>query len=439
MTDQLHADAAEDALAGACEPLPAIDDPAFGRLIDRYAGARVVALGEATHGTSEFYRARMAITQRLVDAHGYTIVAVEADWPDAASVDAYVRGAREAAPREAAEAAFTRFPTWMWRNEEMHDFAEWLRERNERTNGEKVSFHGLDLYSLNTSMSMVLDYVSRVDPQEAQAMRARYGCLARWKRNPSAYGGASLNAGYALCEHEVQEALAALFRNRLDYMARDGDAFLDAAQNARLVAAAERYYRVMYEDSAQSWNLRDDHMFDTLQHVLEARGPHAKAIVWAHNSHVGDARETEMGARHGERNLGQLCRQRYAEEAALIGFGTDHGWVAAADDWGGRMHVKQVQPARQDSVEGLFHRAAPETCFIDLRAPGEARALLERVRLERAIGVIYRPESERTSHYFDASLARQFDGYVWFDETRAVTPLGDEPRPGAFETYPFGV
>jgi erythromycin esterase-like protein len=427
-------------LATAMDPLPAIDDPAFGRLYDRFAGARVVLLGEASHGTSEFYRARAAITRRLIEEHGFRIVAVEADWPDAATVDRHVRGLP---PREHAPAPFQRFPTWMWRNLEVASFIAWLRDWNlGRPGADRASFNGLDLYSLNSSIHAVLAYLDRVDPEAAAVARRRYGCLEPWASDPARYGHVALTRGFALCEQGVVDTLRDLLESRLEYSRDDGARFFDAAQNARLVRNAEAYYRAMYYGSADSWNLRDSHMFDTLQHLLAARGEDAKAVVWAHNSHIGDARETDMGRERGELNIGQLCRQAWGADAALLGFGTHAGTVAAADDWDAPMRVMDVNPSRPDSVERLFHDSDVPRALLDLRAGAgddDAREALAPDRLERYIGVVYRPATERWSHYAASSLGRQFDGWTWFDTTSAVTPLGDGHAPGVPDTWPSGL
>lgn len=423
----------------AAERLPDIDDPAFGRLFDRFADARVVLLGEASHGTSEFYRARAAITKRLIEEHGFTIVAVEADWPDAAAVDRYVR---HKASRPDAEPAFQRFPTWMWRNTDVEAFVEWLREHNRAQPVEwRAGFYGLDLYNLNGSIRAVIDYLERVDPEAAAVARERYGCLAPWRSDPASYGRMALTEGYARCEAGVIAMLRDLFEKHIKYIDAGGEDFLDAAQNARLVASAEAYYRVMYYGSAESWNLRDTHMFETLQLLLAAKGEQARAVVWAHNSHIGDARFTEMGQGRDELNIGQLCREHHGKEARLIGFGTHSGTVAAATDWDGPMEVKRVNPSRLDSYERLAHDSGVGQFLLDLRE-GEHPALRHRLmepRLERFIGVIYRPDTERWSHYSAAILPRQLDAYVWFNETSAVTPLPTEQRAGAEETYPFGL
>ena len=333
-------------IADVAEPLPDLDDPAFGALFERYADRRVVLLGEASHGTSEFYRARAAISRYLIEKKGFDILAVEADWPDAAVVDRYVR---HKPARLDAEPPFQRFPTWMWRNTDVAALLEWMRAHNEGVASEnRAGFYGLDIYNMHGSIAAVLAYLDKVDPQAAAVARERYGCLTPWQRDPSTYGRAVLSAGYRKCEEAVLAQCRDLLRRHLEYAAGDGDSFLDAAQNARLIASAERYYRVMYYGGPESWNLRDTHMFETLQNLLEVRGPHSKAIVWAHNSHIGDARFTDMGNVRSELNVGQLCRQRFGEQAALIGFGTHAGTVAAATDWGGDMHVKNVRPSLRD-------------------------------------------------------------------------------------------
>lgn len=423
----------------AAEPLPDPDDPAFGAVFDRFASARVVLLGEASHGTSEFYRARAAITRRLIERHGFRIVAVEADWPDAAHFDRYVR---HLPPPRHDEPPFRRFPTWMWRNTDVEAFIEGLREWNlHRPETDRAGFYGLDLYNLSASIRAVLDYLDQVDPDAAATARARYGCLTPWAKDPQTYGRLALSSGYRACEDGVVRTLLELLEKRREYTLADGAAFLDAAGNARLVKNAEAYYRAMYYGSAESWNLRDSHMFETLISLLDAGGPDAKAVVWAHNSHIGDASKTEMGVEREELNIGQLCRERFGVGAALIGFGTHAGTVACASDWDEPMEVKPVNPSLAESYEALAHEAGIGRFLLDLRdgVHDPLRYRLLAPRLERFIGVIYRPETERWSHYASCSLPQQFDAYVWFDETRAVTPLLTEMRPGAEETYPSGL
>ena len=421
------------ALAAAAEELPPPEfAEQFGAAFASFGAAEVVLLGEATHGSSEFYRARAAITRYLIQNHGFNIVAVEADWPDAQRVDRYVR---HRAPEPSRGEAFARFPSWMWRNLEVLEFADWLRNENGRRGDlNRVEFRGLDLYSLSASIAAVLSYLDRVDPEAAKEARRRYGCLTPWQNEPSSYGHYALMGGET-CEREVCEQLIELLKNRLAYAARDGEHFFSAAQDARIVRAAERYYRTMYEGARESWNLRDRHMFDTLQMLMSHR-PKSKAIVWAHNSHIGNAAATSMGW-EGEFNIGELCRTAYGSDMAAIGFFTDRGAVAAASNWDEPMEVKNVLPARPDSYEYLFRHAGHERALFDWRARPELRALLDEPRLERAIGVIYRPDTEFLSHYFRAVLSEQFDAVVWFENSRAVSPLSREHW--TIEAYPSGL
>jgi protein-L-isoaspartate(D-aspartate) O-methyltransferase len=405
------------------EPLGDLEPESLAPLLDRIGNARVVLLGECTHGSAEFYRFRDRLTRELVRKKGFTIVALEADWPDAAQLDRWVR---HRSPAADSPRAFDRFPPWMWRNGEVVECTDWLRAWNaDRPDpATQTRVVGLDLYSLHTSIAAVLRYLDDVDPEAAAVARHRYGCLTPWEREPAMYGHAALTGRYRSCESPVVEMLRDLLERRVDYATRDGERFLDAAQNARLVANAEKYYRVMYYGGAAGWNQRDRHMFDTLAALLEADGPDARAVVWAHNSHIGNAAATEMAAR-GEFNLGQLCRERFGREAFLLGLGTHHGVVAAADDWDGPMRHKAVRPARDDSYESLLHASAHAACLLPLGASAhpDLRVELRTPRLERLIGVIYRPETERQSHYVEAVLPEQFDEYAWFDETRAVSPL----------------
>jgi len=422
-------------IAECAEP---IDDVPLAALLDRIGDSRVVLLGEATHGTSEFYRMRARITRELILRAGFRMVAVEADWPDAAAIDRHVRER----PRERSWVPFTRFPTWMWRNQETHELVEWLYHYNQEIGdpAQRVSFHGLDLYSLHTSASEVIAYLDKVDPAAAAVARERYGCLTPWQGDPAAYGRAALVDRMQTCETHVVSMLTELLERRIELAAKDGDELFDATQNARLVTGAERYYRVMYYGSIESWNLRDQHMFDTLRAILDHRGPDSKMVVWEHNSHIGDAAATELGAR-GEHNLGQLCRRHFGDQVYLLGFGTDHGTVAAARDWGGPMEIMAVRPAHSASYERICHDSGVPAFLLHLRDPvrDALRSELMPARLERAIGVIYRPESELASHYFQAVLPSQFDEYVWFDETHAVEPLGPVHARGLPDTYPFGL
>lgn len=432
----------EARIAAAAERLPELDDPAFAEPFDRFADARVVLLGEASHGTSEFYRARAAITRRLIERHGFTIVAVETDWPDAAFVDRYVRHRPKREGESEEDAPFQRFPTWIWRNTDVDAFVRWLRRHNEALEPDaRTGFYGLDLYNLGGSMRAVIDYLDDVDPAAARLARERYGCLMPWTSDPALYGRLAITEGYARCEDEVVRMLRELHARRAQYSAGDGEEWLDAAANARLVKNAEQYYRIMYHGAAESWNLRDTHMFETLCQLLDARGPESKAVVWAHNSHIGNAAFTEMGQVRDELNIGQLVKERFGESARLIGFGTHKGTVAAASDWDGEMEVMTVRASLPGSYERLSHDSGLARFLLDLReeAHPDLREALMDERLERFIGVIYRPETERWSHYAQSILPRQFDAWVWFDETSAVTPLPGEAREGEDETYPFGL
>ena len=423
-------------IAERCEPFDEIGSAELSSLLERIGDARVVLLGECTHGTSEFYRMRARITRELVTRRGFTIVAAEADWPDAARIDHYVRHAERPVPDWTA---FARFPTWMWRNREMRELVDWLRDHNRGLPAAaRVAFYGLDLYSLFTSIGAVLAYLDGVDPDTAAIARRRYGCLSPWESDPSTYGYAALTNRYRSCESEVVHMLQELLASRLKLAEADGDRYFDAVQNARIVEQAERYYRLMYYGGPSSWNLRDTHMFDTLGRVLDARGAEARAVVWAHNSHVGDASATELGAR-GEINIGELCRRHFGDSAYAVGFATDRGTVAAASDWGAPMEIKTVRPSHEHSYERLFHDSGVRRFQFGLRGAGELPRQLEEPRLERAIGVIYRPETEMASHYFAAHLPKQFDELVWFDESTAIQPLESRELAGLPETYPFGL
>ena len=426
------------AISRASEKFPLIDSVDLEPMLQRIGDARIVLLGEATHGTSEFYRMRERISRELIERKGFSFVAIEGDWPDAARIDHYVRH-KEYPPSEWM--AFARFPTWMWRNREMREFVDWLRVYNADVEpGKRVAFHGLDLYSLYNSIRSVLEYLDSVDPRTAEVARQRYACLTPWQTDPSIYGQVALTGSYQTCEHEVTSMLADLMQKRRAYAEHDGERFLDAVQNARLVANAERYYRTMYYGSRSSWNLRDSHMFETLKNLLSFHGPTSKAIVWAHNSHVGDSAATEMSTRD-EYNIGHLCRQEFGSASYSIGFGTNAGTVAAASNWDEPMEVKIVRPALAGSYERLCHDTGDPRFLLPLRklVPAPLGAGLMQSRLERAIGVIYRPETELQSHYFEAVLPRQFDEYVWFDDTSAVTPLQTKELQGLPDTYPFGL
>jgi len=424
------------AITAVSEPFDIIGEADLHPSLERIGDAKIVLLGEASHGTSEFYRMRERISQELITRKGFRFVAIEGDWPDVARLDHYVRHF-EYPPSEWT--AFARFPTWMWRNKEVRSFVDWLHSYNAgRTAGERVAIYGLDLYSLYTSIVLVLKYLDEVDPGSARIARQRYGCLTPWQADPATYGHATLTGAYRTCEKEVVLMLQDILHKQSDYAAHDGERFMDVVQNARLVTDAERYYRNMYYGSRASWNLRDTHMFETLKTLLDFHGPQAKAIIWAHNSHVGDAAATEMSAR-GEYNIGHLCREEFGNSAYSIGFGTHSGTVAAASDWDGPMEVKKVLPSLTQSYERLCHETGRPRFILPLRVRSAAAEKLAKPRLERAIGVIYRPETELASHYFQAVLPAQFDEYIWFNESRAVTPFETKELEGLPDTYPFGL
>ena len=418
-------------------------------LMQLIGGARFVLLGEATHGTHEFYWARAEITKRLITEKGFVAVAVEADWPDAYRVNRYVRGRSGDPTARDALAGFKRFPIWMWRNTDVLDFIEWLRARNTSLppDARKTGFYGLDLYSLHASIEAVVSYLEKVDPEAAKRARYRYSCFEHFGEDTQAYGYA---AGFNLsksCEDEVVAQLIELQQHTAEYAKRDGqvaeDEFFYAEQNARLAKDAEEYYRTMFSGRVSSWNLRDRHMTETLEALvahLDREGGGTKVVVWAHNSHVGDARATSMGSQ-GELNIGQLVRERHGREAVLVGFSTYTGTVTAASDWGAPLERKRVRPALQDSYEALFHQAGLSNFLLPSHNDSKAANALHGPRLERAIGVIYLPKSERISHYFQARLPEQFDAVLHFDETLAIEPLdrttqwevGETEIP---ETYP---
>lgn len=425
-------------IAQSCERFTDPEAADLTGLLERIGSSRVVLIGEASHGTSEFYRMRARITRELIVKKGFSFVAIEGDWPDAARIDHYVRHANTP-PSEWT--AFARFPVWMWRNRETRDFVDWLHDRNAGlTHGQRTAFHGLDLYSLYSSIRSVLEYLEEVDPHTARIARLRYGCLTPWQTDPATYGQAALTGSYRTCEDSVVAVLRDLRDKKQAYAEHDGERFLDAAQNALLVTNAEQYYRIMYYGSRASWNLRDGHMFATLKNLLAHHGPGSRGIVWAHNSHIGNAEATDM-SRRGEYNIGQLCKEQFGDAAYSIGFGTHTGTVAAASDWDGPMLTKTVLPSLAQSYERLFHESGVPACLLPLRKPASehVRAALLKPRFERAIGVIYRPETELQSHYFQAVLPEQFDEYVWFDKTRSVTPLAAEELKGMPDTYPFGL
>jgi erythromycin esterase-like protein len=409
---------------------------------------RFVLLGEASHGSHEFYRERARITKRLIEEKGFVAVCVEADWPDAYRVNRYVLGLSHDTTAESSLEDFERFPGWMWRNTDVVEFITWLRERNDALVRplERARFYGIDLYSLRASMEAVVRYLESADPPAAQRARERYSCFDLIGGEGAEYGHAVSMGLQRSCEADVVAELVDLRRQAATLELHDGleaqDEYFFAEQNARLVHNAERYYRAMYEGRVSSWNLRDEHMAETLGYLvghLERLLGDAKVVVWEHNSHVGDARSTELG-QAGELNVGQLARAAWGDECFLVGFTTHHGRVSAASDWGGPVEHKHVRPALAGSFENLLHHAPADDFMVRLGA--HAPEALRRTMLERAIGVIYRPETERQSHWFHARLSTQFDAVIHIDRTSAVRPLDrsllwEEGEPP--ETYPSGL
>lgn len=423
----------------------------YAPLMNMIGDARIVLLGEASHGSHEFYQERARITQKLILEKGFDAVAVEADWPDAYRVNRYVRGQSDDTFSEQALEGFKRFPTWMWRNIDVVAFVNWLREHNgtKKRPESTVGFYGLDLYSLFTSIAEVLHYLDEIDPDAARRARSRYACFDHFDDDSQTYGYAAGLGLSASCESDVVAQLLDLHKHRAVYSQTGDQNVTDklfyVEQNARLIVNAEHYYRTMFSGRISTWNLRDKHMAETLDalnlHLSQRTRRPAKIVVWEHNSHVGDARATEVG-RQGEWTVGQLAREQYGKDAFLVGFTTYHGTVTAASDWDAPAERKAVRPALPDSYEALLHHTGLKRFMLSLR---ERTALIENLkkpRLERAIGVIYRPNTERQSHYFYACLPLQFDAVLHFDKTHAVEPLertsgwvgGEAP-----ETYPMGV
>jgi len=448
------------AVRAAARPLPG-NEHDHDELMALIGDAPLVLLGEASHGTHEFYRERARITRRLIVEKQFTAVAVEGDWPDAYRVNRFVRGLGAGtgadADADAALAGFQRFPTWMWRNTVVAAFVDWLRGHNARLPAaEQCGFYGLDLYSLHASIAAVLAQLGRIDPAAAQRARERYACFDSFGPDSQVYGLMAGIRGADDCEDEVVATLVELAGRGPSHphagagSADDAEARFDAEQNARLVKNAEAYYRQMYRRDVSTWNLRDDHMADTVAALRRhlgrptaagsAREP--KIVVWAHNSHLGDARATEMGEQRGEINLGQRLREAHGDRAVLVGFSTHTGTVMAANDWDGPAERMRVNPSRQDSIEGLLHAAGLPRFLLPLRGDAALAQALREPRLQRAIGVIYRPDTERWSHYFHSRVAQQFDALIHLDETRAIDPL---PERGAVdtgeppETFPSGL
>ena len=427
------------------------DLTSFDALLARIGDAGCVLLGESTHGTTEFYAARAHITQRLIEERGFRVVAVEADWPDAHRAGCWAHGAGEDSDADAALGDFTRFPRWMWRNHEVVEFLEWLREHNAGAGADAVGFYGLDLYSLHASIDKVVNYLDRVDPAASARARERYGCFDHFGQDAADYGRAAAFGAGPTCETEVVEQLVELQHRAAERTppasgARSSaDAHFFAEQNARLVRDAERHHRAMFRPGPEAWNLRDRHMAETLGALrthLAAGGKAAKIVIWAHNSHVGDARATEL-AELGQVTLGQLVREAGGpDDTVIVGFSTYGGTVTAASDWGGPVAVHRVRPADDDTTEALLHATGRDGLLFVMGDDARATAALAPMRLQRAIGAVYRPQTERISHYVFADVTRQFDALVHLDTTTALEPLDRDSAwrlDDAAQTYPSGV
>lgn len=426
-TDAMHI--LVDVINQAAHPLQEHNE-SYTHLIDKIGEARFVLIGEASHGTHEFYQTRIEITKRLIEQKGFMAVAIEGDWPDAHRIHRYVQGL--AHDSLASLNGFKRFPTWMWRNTTMPPFLEWLRDYNDRLAkpAEKIGFYGLDLYSLHTSMQAVIQFLKKIDPTAAKRAQERYACFDHIAVDPHMYGYL-INSGIKKpCINEAIAELMELQQHAYEYMQRDGiaaeDDYFFATQNARLVKNAEHYYRTILEGEVSSWNIRDTHMAETLNVLadhLETRFKQpAKIIVWAHNSHVGDARATEMGERN-EVNLGQLVREVHDTHVYNIGFSTYSGSVTAANNWDEPAQRKEVMPGLQGSYEDLFHKVKYKNFLLNLSDHPELEHYLKIPRLQRAIGVIYRPDTERFSHYFFTHLPYQFNSMIHLDTTTAVQEI----------------
>jgi erythromycin esterase-like protein len=438
--------------------LPLRTDDDLDAVLEHIGDAPLVLMGEASHGTREFYQLRAALSKRLIVERGFDAIAVEADWPDALQASRFVQLGGQDQTADQALAGFQRFPQWMWRNQEVVELLYWMRLHNQHVHdaSRRTGWYGIDVYSLQKSMHAVVHYLDRVDPEAASRARERYSCIDHMAGDPQRYGYATTFGLREDCAAEVVRQLAELNAQAGQHLAQAGgvvpDELFYAQQNARVAQNAERYYRAMFGSSDVSWNIRDTHMADTLDalrmQIGARKGGPARLVVWAHNSHLGDARATEMG-RGGQLNLGQLMRQRNGADAVyLLGFTTHEGTVTAASEWDGPAELKQVRPSLPGSIEALLHQLSaddPERMgrfLLPLRDRPAVVAALPKSLLERAIGVIHRPQTERSSHYFDVNVAQQFDALIHVDRSTAVRPLESSAHWSLDtfpETYPSGL
>ncbi len=415
---------------------PADLDP----LLQRIGDAHYVLLGEASHGTSEYYTWRARISQRLIEEKGFRFIAVEGDWPDLYLVNQYVKG-QQGSARSAREVlnAYGPWPTWMWANEEVVGLVEWLRSYNEgKPEEKKAGFYGLDVYSLWESVMAAGKYLERVDPKAAPVAQRASKCFKPYSKDALEYASAAAR-GQAGCRDEAAALLRRLRDKATEYRKDDPEAFFNAEQNALIVKNAERYFSSVVEGDATSWNVRDHHMTDTLDRLVAHHGEGARAIVWQHNTHIGDARATDM-ARSGMVNVGQLVRERHgARDVVLVGFGSYRGTVIAADEWGEQAKRMMVPPAAEDSYEAAFHEAGKEDKLLILSGAAARGALMER-RGHRAIGVVYDPAFEAYGNYVPTVLPRRYDAFLYIDESHALRPLHPERRSRSnLRLFPAGV
>ena len=409
-------------------------------LIERIGDARYVLLGEASHGTSEFYTWRAEISKRLIAEKGFSFIAVEGDWPDCYSVNRYVKSL-EGESAEDVLHAFSRWPTWMWANREVIELTEWMRDHNANLPANRqAGFYGLDVYSLWESMHSVLEYLDRLDPQLARNARRAYSCFEPYEEDAQEYARATVLVPTS-CEDEAVQILSQLRARSPEFRDDGPDAYFNAEQNALVARNAELYYRMMVRGGAGSWNVRDNHMVETLNRLMTHHGPRAKAIVWEHNTHIGDARFTDM-ARSGMVNVGQLVRQEHEREGVVIvGFGAHHGSVIASEEWEAPMQKMRVPDAREGSYEHAMHSAEiGDSLFLFPQGDGDATTNLREARGHRAIGVVYNPRTEHWGNYVPTILPGRYDAFIYLEETKALDPLhmpvrvdGEVP-----ETFPFG-
>jgi erythromycin esterase-like protein len=400
-------------------------------------GRHISMLGEASHGTHEFYTWRTALSKKLIEEKNYSFIAVEGDWPDCYQINRFVKGYKDAGDDiMAILKTFDRWPTWMWANWETAALAEWLREYNKPLPlDKKIGFYGLDVYSLWDSMKVMMQYLEKEDKQAAQYVKQAINCFEPFKEDERLY------ARYSLTNLNCSDELLALLkeiRMKAQFLDGDREAGFNTEQNALIAVNAERYYRSMMGFNNDSWNIRDTHMMETLERLMKFHGPMAKGIVWEHNTHIGDARATDM-ARAGMVNIGQLAREKYGvENVYLVGFGSYKGTVIAGKEWGAPMEQMTVPEAKKESIEAILHDDFGSNCYF-LFDEEERKPFLSSIP-HRAIGVVYNPENEKRGNYVPSVLSDRYNAFVFLENTRALHPLHLKPHDEKIpETYPFGL